>query len=74
MTDAPKTTVGELLGRGDDAVEAFCLGCGKSWEMPIGFLPAATTLEKIETLAICPTCGGRHVEAEAIGRRERIAH
>lgn len=74
MKDEPKTTVGELTARGPDDVDAFCLGCGEAWKMPIGFLPAATTLEKIETLAICPACGGRNIEIETGGRPGALAH
>jgi hypothetical protein len=74
MIDGRKHIVSDLLGRGDDTVDAFCLSCGKTWEMPIGFLPAATTLEKIETLAICPTCGGRDIDIDTIGPRTALTH
>ena len=65
-------TVAELTRHSLEAVEASCLSCGAEWQTPITFLPPATTLAKVASLMVCPTCGGRDVEIqEPIGLEGR---
>jgi hypothetical protein len=63
---ACNATVGDLVERGIEDVNAFCVGCGATWRSPITFLPQATTLEKVAALVMCPTCGARDIEVEAM--------
>lgn len=56
-------TVGDLMARGVEDVDAFCPSCGNMWTTAITFLPAATTLPKVAALMICPTFEGRGIEA-----------
>ena len=58
------TTVGELVERGVEEVDAFCVGCGNMWRSPITILPDGTTLAKVAALMMCPTCGGRDIEVD----------
>ena len=69
---ASNATVGDLVERGVEDVDAFCVGCGATWRSPITFLPPATTLEKVAALMICPTCGGRDIEVEAPGNGRTV--
>ena len=55
-------TVGDLVERGVEDVDAFCVGCGNMWQSPITVLPDATTLSKVASLMKCPACGGRDIE------------
>jgi Zn finger protein HypA/HybF involved in hydrogenase expression len=63
-TVASELTVGDLLARGIEDVEALCVGCGSLWRSPITVLPPATSLTKTAALMICPTCGGRDIEVD----------
>ncbi len=61
--DPNALTVEDLLALGADAMEAACGGCGKTWRAPISFLPAGTTARTLAALMICPSCGGRDIDA-----------
>jgi len=59
-----KITVAELMRHDIEAVYANCRRCDAEWRPPISFLPRATTLNKIASLMVCPSCGGRDVEIQ----------
>jgi hypothetical protein len=56
-------TVADLFRLGAEEIDASCLRCGESWQAPITMVPSATTLAKIQKLMVCPTCGGRQIDA-----------
>jgi hypothetical protein len=62
-SDPLALTVAELLEPGESELSASCGSCGKTWRLPIGFLPPATTIRTIGELIICPVCGGWEVVA-----------
>lgn len=60
--EATEMTVGDLVKRGVEDVEAFCVDCGELWRTPISFLRPATGLRKMAALMLCPSCRGREIE------------
>jgi uncharacterized Zn finger protein (UPF0148 family) len=62
-SDPQAVTVAQLLERGESELSASCGFCGETWQLPIDFLPPATTIRTIGRLIICPVCGGREVAA-----------
>lgn len=66
-------TLAELKSGGVCAVEAVCCHCAQKWCVPYDFLPTATSLAKIATIMICPSCGSWSLElAPAAKRRSRL--
>lgn len=63
-TEPGTITVSNMLAQGVDVVDATCRYCGHAWSAPIDFLPEQTTLEKIEQLLVCPTCGRDEIDVE----------
>jgi hypothetical protein len=72
-SDPLALTVAELMERGESELSASCGFCGESWQLPIDFLPPATTIRTIGQLVICPVCGGRETIA-LIGSQTSVSH